>query len=49
MPDESFAEFIQLCKQIRKEKKNYKSEYAYSIVANGKLGEKFVNMIKMNR
>ena len=49
MPDESFAEFIQLCKQIRKEKNNYKPEYAYSIVANGKLGEKFVNMIKMNR
>ena len=49
MSDESFTEFIKLCKQIRKEKKNYKPEYAYSIVANGKLGEKFVNMIKMNR
>lgn len=38
-----------LCKQIRKEKKNYKPEYAYSIIANSKLGEKFVNLIKMNR
>ena len=49
MSDESFTEFIKLCKQIRKEKKNYKPEYAYSIIANSKLGEKFVNMIKMNR
>ena len=49
MSDESFTEFIKLCKQIRKEKKNYKPEYAYSIIADSKLGEKFLNMIKMNR
>ena len=49
MSDENFTEFIKLCKQIRNEKKNYKPEHAYTIIANGKLGEKFVNMIKMNR
>lgn len=49
MSDETFTEFIKLCKQIRKEKKNYKQEYAYTIVANSKLGEQFVKMIKTNR
>lgn len=48
MSDETFAEFIKLCKQIRKEKKNWNPEYAYTIIANGKLGEKFVKMIKSN-
>lgn len=49
MSDETFTEFIKLCKQIRKEKKKYRQEYAYTIVANSKLGEQFVKMIKTNR
>lgn len=49
MSDETFIEFIKLCKQIRKEKKNYRQEYAYTAIANSKLGEQFVKMIKTNR
>ena len=49
MSDESFIEFIKLCKQIRKEKKNYKPEYAYTFIANSELGEKFVKMVRMYR
>ena len=30
MSDETFTEFIKLCKQIRKEKKNYRLSSAYS-------------------
>lgn len=49
MPEETFIEFIKLCKQIRKVKQKYKEEYAYTFAANGELGEKFVDMIKSNR
>lgn len=49
MSDENFTEFIKLCRQIRKEKKKYKPEYAYTFIANSKLGEKFVKMVRMYR
>lgn len=49
MSDESFTEFIKLCRQIRKEKKKYKPEYAYSFIADSELGEKFVKMVRMYR
>lgn len=49
MSDETFTEFIKLCKQIRKIKQKYKDEYAYTFAANSELGEKFVDMIKNNR